>query len=168
MSAAEVAGTPAKAPPAELAWLGASALAALLCVSGACRACVVSSVIGVGSCIMSAFTGLATMALSSCVDVGAVGLMAAGPGLADAALTADGALALEGGAAADAAVGTEAALVADSATAGSAAAEATLAAEAAAAAEVAPQRTLRVYHKFVCTTLFGYSPARSTFSLRSG
>eukprot|EP00930_Biecheleria_cincta_P031059 TRINITY_DN21541_c0_g1_i1.p1 TRINITY_DN21541_c0_g1~~TRINITY_DN21541_c0_g1_i1.p1 ORF type:complete len:547 (+),score=96.16 TRINITY_DN21541_c0_g1_i1:77-1717(+) len=122
-----------KLPLAEWAWLGGSStvLAMVLCPS--VRGLIFSMILGIGTWIMTAFTGLMTFALSACFDVGALGAagVAGGVGVADAAATLDGVVA------ADVAAGAEGAAAADATAAAGATAEASAAADAAIAAEAA-------------------------------
>lgn len=132
-------------PYMEWIWMGVSMLLFLLVICKGFRACILSAIVTLGTCIMSAFASLCTFATSLCVEtglmaeaaaIGGVGAAAATvEGAAGAAATAEAGVAVESAAAADAALGAEGAAAADVAAGGAAAGEAATAAEAAATAE---------------------------------
>eukprot|EP00913_Durusdinium_trenchii_P027240 g25558.t1 len=141
--AAWAAGEVPELPLMEWGWLGISLLALLLLLCKGFRACILSTVVAIGSCIMSVFATACTTAASLCFESSLLadaavmggGAAVAAEGAAGATAVAEAGATVEATAAADAALGVEGTAAADVAAGGAAAGEAATAAEAAAAAE---------------------------------
>lgn len=125
-------------------WYGVSFLALFLLCCPCSRSIILSGMLSLGTCIMSAFMSAVAFALSGCIDVTAATAAIGGAtaaGVTEATVAAEGTLAggaaLEAGVAADGAMGAEGAVAADTAAGGAAAAEGATAAEAAVAADAA-------------------------------
>ncbi|CAK9104661.1 unnamed protein product [Durusdinium trenchii] len=108
-------------PLMEWGWLGISLLALLLLLCKGFRACILSTVVAIGSCIMSVFATACTTAASLCFESSLLadaavmggGAAVAAEGAAGATAVAEAGATVEATAAADAALGVEGTAAAD-------------------------------------------------------